>query len=356
MWAVLIINWLATCTRPDVSPVLSFLASYSTTPAHQHYKAALHVLKYLYSTAKYGISFHSDASNTIQAFNHFLAHHDKEAYTDATPPSPGDCSQLTAFSDACWGGQIGNSVPDGTKLELFKLRSMSGFLICRTGGPLAWKSIRQKQTALSSCEVEIIATNECTTELQSLRHRAQDLNMQDAFERTTVYNDNKAAVDWANSCTNKGTKHINLRENYVRELHQNGTMKVTHIPGVINASDLFTKELKDTAHFRCCRDSFMVSKTNFDASGHVLPSHQQDKENLPYFTVRSPKTRRFPVQARRTSAAPFQFQSKRAPGRQSKKVSHRSCRSLLSKGGVDSHASGRRRLTRGANSAPMPAC
>jgi hypothetical protein len=80
------INWVATCTRPDVSPVLSFLASYSNCPSHQHYKSALHVLKYLYSTADYGISFHSDASNTIQAFNHFPHHHDKEAYSDATPP------------------------------------------------------------------------------------------------------------------------------------------------------------------------------------------------------------------------------------------------------------------------------
>ena len=76
--------------------------------------------------------------------------------------------------------------------------------------------------------------------------------MQDAFERTTLYNDNQAAVDWAPACTNKGTKHIDLRENYVRENHQGGTTKVTHISGKINTSDLFTKELKDAAHFCAC--------------------------------------------------------------------------------------------------------
>ena len=216
-------NWLATCTRPDVSPVLSFLASYNTNPSHQHYKSAIHALKYLYSTSEYGISFHSDATNTFQAFNHFPHHHDKEAYSDATPPSPGDCHQLTAFSDACWGGQIGNAVPDGTPIELFKLCSMSGFIISRTGGPISWKSIRQQQTALSSCEAEILATNHCTVEVQSIKTRAQDLGMQDAFKRTTLYNDNQAAVDWAAACTNKRTKHINLHENYVRENHQGGT-------------------------------------------------------------------------------------------------------------------------------------
>ena len=131
------INWLATCTRPDISPCLTFLASYNQRPSHGHYQAALHALKYLYSTADYGISFHSNASNTIQAFNHFPSHHDKEAYTDATPPSPGDVHRLTSFSDACWGGQFGNAVPDGTPLELFKFRSISGYVICRSGGPIS---------------------------------------------------------------------------------------------------------------------------------------------------------------------------------------------------------------------------
>jgi hypothetical protein len=89
------INWLATSTRPDAAPVLSFLASYSHAPSHQHYKSALHAVKYLYSTADYGISFHSDASNTIQAFNLFPHYHDKEAYSDAAPPAPGDCHKLS---------------------------------------------------------------------------------------------------------------------------------------------------------------------------------------------------------------------------------------------------------------------
>lgn len=266
------------------------MASYSHAPSHQHYKSALHALKYLYSTADYGISFHSDASNTIQAFNHFPHYHNKEAYSDAASPAPGDCHRLTAFSDACWGGQIRNSVQDGTPLEPFKLGSMSGFLICRTGEPLAWKAIRQDQTALSSSAAEIIATNACTTELDSIINRAQDLDMADAYKCITIYNDNQAAVDWAALCTNKGTKHINLRKNYVRERHQRGITKVTHTPGDINVSDLFTKELKDAAHFRQCRDSFMVSKAVFNHHGCIVPSDHQSKDDLPFYSVQSKTT------------------------------------------------------------------
>ena len=68
-----------------------------------------------------------------------------------------------------------------------------------------------------------------------------DLGFLDAFER------NKSACDCAASVTLKGTKHINLHENCcVHEEHQNGKVKINHIPGVINGSNLFTKELKTT--------------------------------------------------------------------------------------------------------------
>ena len=39
------INWLATCTRPDIAPDLTFLASYINSPHPQNYKAAVHALK-----------------------------------------------------------------------------------------------------------------------------------------------------------------------------------------------------------------------------------------------------------------------------------------------------------------------
>ena len=69
------INWLATCTCTNIVPVLTFLASYSNSTHPQHYKAAVNALKYLTSTNEYGIYFHSDSSDKIQAFNHFRHHH-----------------------------------------------------------------------------------------------------------------------------------------------------------------------------------------------------------------------------------------------------------------------------------------
>ena len=279
------INWLATCTRPNIAPLLTFLATYNQGPSAQHYRSAIEGLRYLYSTADYGISFHSDADSTMRAFNHFPHHHDAEAYSDATPPLPDECHKLSAYCDACWGGQFGNSVKDGVPLELFKYRSLSGFLICRSGGPVAWKSVRQEQTALSSCEAEIVATNECTMNLEGVKHQAAEMGFPDASVTTDIYNDNQGCVDWSAAVTTKGIKHMNLKENRVRESQANGLTCVKHIPGKVNPSDIFTKEMKDAAHFRECRDMFMVSLNNFIEHGHVVPSQDSEFRLPPHYVM-----------------------------------------------------------------------
>lgn len=56
-----------------------------------------------------------------------------------------------------------------------------------------------------------------------------------------------------------------------------------HLPGKINASNLFTKELKDAAHFHSGHNTFMVSKVNFLKHGHCVPTHLASKKDLPFY-------------------------------------------------------------------------
>ena len=153
---------------------------------------------------------------------------------------------------------------------------MSGHVITRCGGPVLWKAKRQERTSRSSCEAEIYATDECAKDTLSIRHRAEDLGFSDTQQPTTLFNDNQGCVDWCKSTTSKGTKHIALRENAVRESVQHfHELTVHHISGKINSSDIFTKELRDAIHFRKLRNSFMVPRevfgvplSAFDASLH----------------------------------------------------------------------------------------
>ena len=134
-----------------------------------------------------------------------------------------------------------------------------------------------------------MATNECVKDLDSLKLRAQDIGLVPADVCVPVFNDNQAAVDWAASVTTKGIKHLNLRENQVRERHHAGQVSVTHIPGVINPSDIFTKEMKDSAHFRRLRDSIMVAKGALSRFQRPIPSELVRSEKiLPYYQLGSP--------------------------------------------------------------------
>ena len=113
------------------------------------------------------------------------------------------------------------------------------------GGPVAWKAVRQEQCSRSTCEAEIRATDEGIKEVLSLRHRCEDMHLADANQPTPVYNDNQGCVDWAKTTSTKGMRHINLKDCAIRDSVQSKDVTIHHIQGVINPSDIFTKEMKD---------------------------------------------------------------------------------------------------------------
>jgi hypothetical protein len=75
-----------------------------------------------------------------------------------------------------------------------------------------------------------------------------------------IFNDNKACVQWSKRTTTKGLRHIQMRENRIRENIASQFVDIQHIAGKINLADIFTKEMKDTSHFVELRDLFMCSR------------------------------------------------------------------------------------------------
>jgi hypothetical protein len=63
--------------------------------------------------------------------------------------------------------------------------------------------------------------------------------------------------------TSKAARHIELRENSIREWIQDKSLAVKHVSGKINPADIFTKEMRDGTHFRRLRDSFMSRLSDF---------------------------------------------------------------------------------------------
>jgi hypothetical protein len=94
-----------------------------------------------------------------------------------------------------------------------------------------------------------------------------DLNLINLSQATAIYNDNQGAVNWSNTSSTKGMRHVNIRENAVREaIHEFNEVSVSHIPGPCNPSDIFTKEFKSDVTFRSLRGLLLFSPTHIHSN------------------------------------------------------------------------------------------
>ena len=92
-------------------------------------------------------------------------------------------------------------------------------------------------------------------------------------------NDNKAAVKWSHNMTTKGLRHIQMRENTVREQVQLGFITVEHIGGKHNLADAFTKEEKNDTHFITCRNLLVTKTPTFlKQSKNTFPHNDNNNE------------------------------------------------------------------------------
>ena len=189
--------------------------------------------------------------------------------------------------DANWGPQDQSkpSPVHTTELELFKICSLSGYLLW-LGGPLHWSAKRQGITAKSSAETEIYAMDECVKQLQHIHHIIQDLGVLNLLMpgTTNIYNDKSAWVYWAHSITTKGLCHIQIRDNAIREAVQNKFVSVQHIAGAVNLADLFTKEQKDPQHFMLLRNIIMTD--NEKKNYNVDTNNKEDRSHCDKVTTR----------------------------------------------------------------------
>ena len=67
---------------------------------------------------------------------------------------------------------------------------------------------------------------------------------------------------------------MELRENSVLEWVKNKTLNVLHVSERVNPADIFTKEMRDGAHFRRLWDSFVCRLSNFHQQSLLVIHHQ----------------------------------------------------------------------------------
>jgi hypothetical protein len=110
--------------------------------------------------------------------------------------------------------------------------------------PILWKTHKEAWISRSSCEVAVKATVECIKNVQMTCHVLFGLHLLDSFIPTNVYNDNLGSVDWSNSFSTKGMRHVDICENAIREACIMNKVTILHIPGASSPADLLTKKIQ----------------------------------------------------------------------------------------------------------------
>jgi hypothetical protein len=232
------INWLQMCTRPDLATIFSLLATHMHKPSLGHIEAVKYVGKNILSTMDLGLQFCSKSTSALESYIHF------PVASDSDSSSP----EVTSF----WGPQD-TSLPSSTNIRNVSInesKSICGHLIFMGGCPILWKTHKEGQISCSSCEAKVKATDEGVKNVQMFRHVLSDIQLLDLSLPTRIYHDNRGCVDWSNSLSTKGMRHVDIRENAVREARLLGEVSIHHIPGASNPVDLFTKEFKSESTFR----------------------------------------------------------------------------------------------------------
>ena len=146
---------------------------------------------------KLGITFHSAPNLNLQSFIKF-------------PLNP---DSAMPFTEANWGPQDqSNPQPGTSRLELFKPRSISVFIIW-TNVPLHWMSKCQTITARSSEEAEICVTDECVRYIIFLRNLLNKLELVPEYFKNpvTVYNNNDSCIVWSHNMTTQIFGYLQIR-------------------------------------------------------------------------------------------------------------------------------------------------
>ena len=154
-------------THPDISYAVTHLSQFSTNPSEDHYKAALHVCRYLVGTQDYKLVY--------------LNKSDKG---------------LCAYTDSDWAA------------DKIRRRSVTGYFFKLAGGVISWRSHAQKTVALSSTEAEYMAISDCSKQAIWIKALLSEIRIQ--LKSVLIYGDNQSSIFIASNPVLSGDTSANL--------------------------------------------------------------------------------------------------------------------------------------------------
>lgn len=192
--------YLAIATRPDIAHSVSYLSQFNSCFGKEHWQAAKRVLRYIKGTINLTLKFQKTGR------------------------------ELVGMTDADWGScQIDR-------------KSYTGYCFEFAGSVISWESKKQRSVALSTAEAEYMALTEAAKEAIHLKQLGNDLGS--SLTTVTIFSDNQPAKSLTeNSIVSSRSKHISIREHFIRDSVLRGDVKVLYKNTEEMVADIFTKPL-----------------------------------------------------------------------------------------------------------------
>ena len=154
-------------------------------------------------------------------------------------------------------------------------RSVSGYSATLNGAAYSAKSRMQGCVTLSSTEAELVSATQCAQDMLFGMRVMESVGLK-VKKPMILRIDNKGAMDLTNNWSVGGrTRHVDVRQHFLRELKEQGLIKVEWISTEENESDLFTKNLAGPAFEKhtmvyCGNDEYVN-----DSHGEGVASHKE---------------------------------------------------------------------------------
>ena len=203
--------------------LLSALGSERQTPTRAGLKNLKRAVSYVAGTVNMGLTYHG-------------------ATTDRY-------AQITVFVDSAFGGDLKLvQKPTG--------RPRYGFGVFVGNDLVYWQTKAADSVVLSSAHAEILGMSQACRQIAWMRNILNDAGFAQ-FKKAVIYEDNAAAISIAQrEYLTSRTRHIHMRDLYVRELVARGDVEIRYVKTNENIADFFTK-FQPIALFRAHRDILM---------------------------------------------------------------------------------------------------
>jgi hypothetical protein len=190
-------------TRPDLAFAVGFVSRFMEHPTEEHLQAVKRILRYVAGTLNFGLCYKRRTG----------------------------VARLVGYSDSDLVGDI--DTRESTNGTLFFLGNCL----------ISWQSIKQRVVALSSCEAEYVAATTAATQAIWLAQLLSKLTEEEA-QTVELKVDSKSALALARNPVFHGrSKHIELRNHFIRGCLDDGRISTTYIPTADQFTDILTKTL-----------------------------------------------------------------------------------------------------------------